>query len=452
MTSSLPGISRDNGEFIAPWRNVSGIVDNNRIVYYAASHSRATCFPCLPHSHSRNNLIRHEIEQSNLNKRYPDIPDNVILKEKRVLLIVNPKSGTGAASAVKANINTVTTIFNEAGLQAVVKYTTHPGHAIQILEAFETHELSCFAAVVSVGGDGTLHEVLNGLVNAFSNGNVTKTDWSQVPPVAVLPGGSGNAIAVSTGIMSATHAGLNVVHSLRTGESKPLAVLRYRRSEEGNEGERVVVGGVQWGLAADVDQGTEWMRWMGDARFDIGALMHMAMGKRYDARIKVTVNVEEDEKVQAYISSAQKGTIGNKRSVMDRGERVSNDTYVLEGSFKMVVAWNSEYIGDGFMATPMAGVTQIGTFDLVMFRADIPKTDMLNVMMNMEDGSYIRKTDQFLYYKATRLEFERLDGQYLTVDGESVPVEPFVLDMAPQDGHLRLLNSFGAHPLDLKTV
>eukprot|EP00177_Eucheuma_denticulatum_P004299 GFKZ01007804.1.p1 GENE.GFKZ01007804.1~~GFKZ01007804.1.p1 ORF type:complete len:450 (-),score=63.98 GFKZ01007804.1:1541-2890(-) len=445
MASSSPGISKDNGEFIVPWRNVSAIEGDNRIVYYAASRSRPICVPCAPHSQSPNTLIRHEIEQSNLNKRYPDVPDNAILEGKRVLLIANPASGTGSASSVSANLNAVTSIFNEAGLQAVVKYTTHPGHAIQILEAFETDELISFATVVSVGGDGTLHEVINGLVNAFGNGHATKTDWSRVPPISVLPGGSGNAIAVSTGIMSATHAGLNVVHSLRRGESKPLAVLRYRRLEKGNEGERIVIGGVQWGLAADVDQGTEWMRWMGDARFEIGALMHMAMGRRYSARIRVTVNVEEDEKVQAYISNAQKGTIGDARGVMDRGEKVSEDTYALDGSFKMGVAWNSQYIGDGFMATPMADITETGSFDLVLFPADIPKAEMLKVMLSMEDGSYLRKTDQFLYYKATRLEFERLDGQYLTVDGESVPVQPFVLEMAPQNGHLRVLNSFAEH-------
>lgn len=124
------------------------------------------------------------------------------------------------------------------------------------------------------------------------------------------------------------------------------------------------------------------------------------------------------------------------------GDKVAEDTYVLDDEFVMVVAWNSSCIGEGFMVTPCAKVTETGVFDIIMVRAGISRMEMLSVLLSCEDGSFINKTDRYLYFKARRLEFETIEGKYLTVDGEPVPVEPFVLEMAPEDGLIRILDSF----------
>ena len=92
---------------------------------------------------------------------------------ERVLLIVNPASRRGArirAKALKA--------FVDAGVTCDVMPTEAPGHA-SILAKTHAHK---YDAVFTLGGDGTVMEVLSALAH-------------QGPPVGVLAGGTANVVA-----------------------------------------------------------------------------------------------------------------------------------------------------------------------------------------------------------------------------------------------------------------
>jgi len=95
-----------------------------------------------------------------------------------VLLIVNPASRRGArirAKAVRA--------FADAGVDCDVMMTEAPGHAA-IIARTHAHK---YHAVFTLGGDGTVMEVLSALAH-------------QGPPVGVLAGGTANVVARTLGI------------------------------------------------------------------------------------------------------------------------------------------------------------------------------------------------------------------------------------------------------------
>lgn len=97
---------------------------------------------------------------------------------ERVLLIVNPASRRGARvrdRALKA--------FEKAGVKCDLITTNAPGHAAEI--AASKH--ASYDAIFTLGGDGTLMEVL---------GAVAETG----PAVGALAGGTGNVIARTMGI------------------------------------------------------------------------------------------------------------------------------------------------------------------------------------------------------------------------------------------------------------
>ena len=66
--------------------------------------------------------------------------------------------------------------------------TEYPGHAIELAcqEAEEKHDV-----IVAIGGDGTVHEVINGLM---------QVEADRRPRLGVLPTGTGNDLAVNFGI------------------------------------------------------------------------------------------------------------------------------------------------------------------------------------------------------------------------------------------------------------
>jgi diacylglycerol kinase (ATP) len=97
----------------------------------------------------------------------------------RMLLIVNPRAGDGRADILGRLMAALTGL----GLDADVAETTASGDATRIArdEAERGRRL-----LVAVGGDGTVHEVVNGLVDA-STGAVRGDD----PVLAVVSAGSG---------------------------------------------------------------------------------------------------------------------------------------------------------------------------------------------------------------------------------------------------------------------
>jgi YegS/Rv2252/BmrU family lipid kinase len=90
----------------------------------------------------------------------------------KYIFIVNPTSGGGKALEVSKNIDK---ICKRDSLEYEIKYTAKPKEATDIVRSYKNDRCVIF----SVGGDGTLHEVLNGIVGSKNL-------------LGVIPAGSGN--------------------------------------------------------------------------------------------------------------------------------------------------------------------------------------------------------------------------------------------------------------------
>lgn len=104
------------------------------------------------------------------------------LHEGKTLLIVNPaaKRGRGA----KAGQLAMRVLRAELGVKALdVVNTYHPQHAVEIAS-----QAGGYHAVISLGGDGIIHEVVNGLM---------EIPREERPILGVVPVGSGNDFARS---------------------------------------------------------------------------------------------------------------------------------------------------------------------------------------------------------------------------------------------------------------
>jgi YegS/Rv2252/BmrU family lipid kinase len=100
-------------------------------------------------------------------------------EKKEWMIIVNPNAGTGKG---KKDWNKISVLLKEENLPFSVKFTERKGHAIILtIEGIKEG----FRKIITVGGDGTLNEVVNG---AFSNDTCPTKDIS----LAMVPVGSGN--------------------------------------------------------------------------------------------------------------------------------------------------------------------------------------------------------------------------------------------------------------------
>ena len=116
-------------------------------------------------------------------------------------LIINPNADLGRAWRLGADLNRVVAEFGGADWSGTV-YPTHATElAIQAAnEGYET--------VVSIGGDGTTHEVINGLMQIPAE---------QRPRLGIVPVGTGNDFAHNIGVSVRPE---NAIRQVFTGQPK----------------------------------------------------------------------------------------------------------------------------------------------------------------------------------------------------------------------------------------
>ncbi|KAJ3175551.1 Sphingosine kinase 1 [Irineochytrium annulatum] len=104
---------------------------------------------------------------------------------KKVLLIVNPAAGDGNAQSVVDRC--VSPILESAGVTPTLIVTEKPLKLMCTIRQLEN--LLDFEAILACGGDGLLHELVNGIL--------TRSDWEKASliPVAVVPAGKRNLTA-----------------------------------------------------------------------------------------------------------------------------------------------------------------------------------------------------------------------------------------------------------------
>src|SRR5690554_54632 len=105
--------------------------------------------------------------------------------KKRARLIYNPTSGR---EEVKRKLPDILQKLEQGGLETSCHATTESGDAA--MAARDAAEQG-FDIIISAGGDGTLHEVINGLVPVKADAR---------PVVGLLPLGTTNDFARATGV------------------------------------------------------------------------------------------------------------------------------------------------------------------------------------------------------------------------------------------------------------
>jgi len=109
----------------------------------------------------------------------------------RAVLVVNPKATT---TTVRGRDVLVRALRSEVDL--TVEYTRRRGHAVTLARRAAREGVDL---VVTLGGDGTVNEVVNGLMTA-TPGDGDPPSADRLPALAPVPGGSTNVFARALGL------------------------------------------------------------------------------------------------------------------------------------------------------------------------------------------------------------------------------------------------------------
>ena len=110
-----------------------------------------------------------------------------------ILLIVNPVAGK---LRVRTALMDILEVYNEAGYDVNVRITQHRGHATELAQ---NAKKEMYDRVVCIGGDGTLNEVISGMIASCEN-----------IPLGYIPMGSTNDFANSLKLLKEPGAAAKV--------------------------------------------------------------------------------------------------------------------------------------------------------------------------------------------------------------------------------------------------
>ena len=343
-------------------------------------------------------------------------------RRKRIKVLINPFGGQGKAP--KWYARDIEPIFAAARCEVDAEKTQYKGHAVELAERID---IDAFDVIASCSGDGLPHEVFNGL---GKKANAAEA----LAKIAViqLPCGSGNAMSWSlNGTGSCSVAALCTVKGLKT----PLDLVSI------TQGDRRTLSFLSQsvGIVAEVDLGTDSIRWMGSGRFVYGFLVRILGKTIYPCDLAVKVEIADKSEIKA----SYKAEAARKEPAQDRSGsgqtgglpllRYGTIKDELPPDWEMIpydnlgnfYSGNMNYMSADLKFFP-AALPDDGCQDLVTVDGDISRLMSIKSLLALEDGTFfdmhhvrVRKISGYRIIPKNQK-----DG-YISIDGEKVPFEPF---------------------------
>jgi YegS/Rv2252/BmrU family lipid kinase len=296
------------------------------------------------------------------------------------MVIVNPKAGSGRGLKDWPIISNQ--MYN-SGLRFTCVFTEHKYHAIELTVKAVNDG---FKNIVAIGGDGTIHEVVNGL---FIQKAVPTKDIC----LAVIPTGTGNDWIRMYGI-SKTYS--EAVRSL----VKKKTVIQD---------------------VAKVD--------FYETRVKHTRYMANVAGLGFDAVVNLKYNrLKDDGKYGKwlYIRSTINTFLGfrsQKFTIIVDGEPYYNGM-VFSGAVGI-----GKFNGGGMQQTPKASVDD-GLMDLTIIR----KMSKFRVISNFKllYSGHIYDIPKVMHAQAKKIEIETWPESRIEIDGEAVGTSPFCFELVPK--------------------
>jgi len=295
----------------------------------------------------------------------------------KFLIIINPNSGKRkSVSIFKKNLKP-SLEYNSINYKT--KTTKHSGHAEQIIESIN---LLNFNAILVLGGDGTMHEVINGLLKREDGINL---------PIGNIPTGSGNSLLYDLGKFDIKDT-INIIlkNKIRKIDILELSTLNKKIYS---------MNLIGWGMGNDIGLRAEKMRWLGPMRYNVASLIEILKYKGRQATIKI-------------------------------------DSIKYDDSYALITICNTIHVGKGMKMAPNASLND-KKMDIIMIKDNFSKFELLKLFPQLFSGNHI-KNKKVTYIQAETFSLKSLKNDVLNIDGEIKGETPINIRVIPEC--IKLLN------------
>lgn len=283
------------------------------------------------------------------------------------LFIINPVAGKGKALKF---VKEIKSLFVNSEKNYSIKITEKPGHATEIAREYTKNR--CLR-VYSVGGDGTLNEIVNGMVGSNSS-------------LAIIPAGSGN----------------DFIKSIVNGNLEPKEMLvraingKVRLTDLAKVNERYFINISSIGFDAEVVYNTNKIKKLpfipGKLAYLLGALITLL--KYNNNYIKVTI-----------------------------------DGHCIETKSLLTAVANGRYYGGGMLPTPNAEIDD-GQFDICLI-SEVNRFKIFRFLPRFIKGLH-GNLKEVSFYRGKKITIESDRDLTINIDGEVNKVRKASFEIIPK--------------------
>ncbi len=294
-------------------------------------------------------------------------------------VIVNPNAGKRIGEKDWLQI---ARLLTQAGIDYTNVFTDAPNHAVKLAEKYIE---SGYRKIIVVGGDGTLNEVINGIISQrrFAPDEVM---------VAMIPVGTGNDWCRTFNIPNGYEEAIKVISTCKTARQD---VGRIKYQLNGKECTRYFLNMAGLGFDGAVAQKTNKLKAQGK-------------GGPFSYLINLFTTL------LSHKSTFTKIVIDNKP--------------IEEDAFTISIAIG-QYNGGGMKQAPQA-ITDDGLFDITIIR-NVSKMTVIRNIRKLYDGSYVT-LKQVKQFRGRVVRIEAQPPLIMEADGESLGSTPMTFEIMPR--------------------
>ena len=303
----------------------------------------------------------------------------------KTLLVLNPSAGKGKG---RKFFDSLTERLSQTFSSLDVQTSEFAGHMYEIGEKAADEGVE---RIISIGGDGTPYELING---AFKKGFP-----QQQITFGMIPAGTGNSFLRDFTDLSNNRgqAKNNCLDKILQGHTRQVDLVEFSYNQDGKKIKQYFINILGIGLIADILKLTnEKLKFLGSFGYTMAVLIRLFRGM-------------------------------NNRIAM----RVDGREMIIENS--ALVISNSKFTGGDMKIAPMAD-TGDGKVDMIVFNK-VNRRDIIKIFSGVFKGKHIQhpKVD---VYSGTEIEINGEPEQLLMADGELLGITPLTLKVLP--GKLRI--------------
>jgi YegS/Rv2252/BmrU family lipid kinase len=296
-------------------------------------------------------------------------------------LVVNPAAGNGRAGSRWRDF---AALLQQHGFRIEAHLTTGPGHATEIADRLATENVG---AIVCVGGDGTVNEVVNGLIR-------NDQPVSAVTRLAVIPCGTGKDLGRTLGTRDAERTARALV-----GGTTALIDVGSVRFVEGHTGQlesRYFVNVADAGIGAATAQriNSTSKRFGGLVSYLSGAVQTIAAFEPWDVEVEV------------------------------------DGQAIYRGAAGMVVLANGRYFGGGMLIAPNASLCD-GKLDIFVLEGVSRRVLLTSLLPRVYRGTHVGRAG-VRHLLGSSITVRSEAGMLLEIDGEQVGRAPVSAAVVPR--------------------